>query len=67
MSVMHKQALFMIAQQTRPPPALAKPGDWSPEFNDFIAKSLVKDPECRASATDLLEVSFLFGMAARVV
>jgi serine/threonine protein kinase len=46
----------MIAQQTRPPPTLSKPGDWSAEFNDFIAKTLVKDPESRASATELLEV-----------
>lgn len=49
------RALFMIAQQSRPPPALAKPGDWSPDFNDFVTKCLVKDPELRASATDLLE------------
>lgn len=53
------RALFMIAQQTRPPPTLSKPGDWSAEFNDFIAKTLVKDPESRASATELLEHPFI--------
>lgn len=30
------RALFHIPRN--PPPKLRRPGDWSPEFNDFIAK-----------------------------
>lgn len=48
----------MIAQQSRPPPTLAKPESWSPTFNDFIARCLIKNPELRASATELLQVVF---------
>jgi len=53
------RALFMIAQQSRPPPKLSKPGEWSVAFNDFISKCLVKDPEERASATELLQHPFI--------
>ena len=38
------------------PPRLREPQKWSPEFNDFIARCLVKDPNERASGEELLEV-----------
>ena len=40
----------------REPPRLREPQKWSPEFNDFIARCLVKDPNERASGEELLEV-----------
>lgn len=40
----------------KPPPTLPKPDQFSPEFNDFIAKCLVKDPEQRPGAAELLQV-----------
>jgi len=42
------RAIFMIPRS--PPPTLTKPEDWSSNFNDFIAKMLVKNPEERPSA-----------------
>eukprot|EP01103_Thecamoeba_quadrilineata_P006373 TRINITY_DN1609_c0_g1_i1.p1 TRINITY_DN1609_c0_g1~~TRINITY_DN1609_c0_g1_i1.p1 ORF type:complete len:748 (-),score=106.55 TRINITY_DN1609_c0_g1_i1:1445-3688(-) len=40
----------------RPPPTLTAPSKWSPELNDFIAKCLIKDPDKRSSALELLKV-----------
>ena len=48
------RAIFLIP--SRPPPTLSKPDQWPPELNDFLAKCLVKKPEVRASAAELLEV-----------
>jgi serine/threonine protein kinase/polyhydroxyalkanoate synthesis regulator phasin len=53
------RALFMIAQETEKSPALASPKDWSPDFNDFIAKCLIRDPKQRWSATQLLAHPFI--------
>ena len=39
-----------------PPPKLKEPEKWSAEFNDFLAKCLVKDAASRASAEELLKV-----------
>jgi serine/threonine protein kinase len=50
------RAMFVIP--TRPPPRLSEPDKWSPEFNDFIAKCLVKNPKDRCSSEELLQVSF---------
>jgi serine/threonine protein kinase len=36
------RALFLIS--TNDPPILQTRRNWSPEFNDFIAKCLVKEP-----------------------
>ncbi|XP_008402052.1 serine/threonine-protein kinase 10-like [Poecilia reticulata] len=38
------------------PPTLDQPSKWSRDFNDFLRKSLDKNPECRPSAAQLLEV-----------
>lgn len=42
-----------------PPPRLPPEGDWSDEFRDFIAVSLVRDPAERHTAEQLLEHPFL--------
>lgn len=51
---MFSQAIFMIP--TNPPPTFRKPELWSDEFTDFVKKCLVKNPEQRATATQLLQV-----------
>eukprot|EP00730_Choanoeca_flexa_P008190 TRINITY_DN12455_c0_g2_i1.p1 TRINITY_DN12455_c0_g2~~TRINITY_DN12455_c0_g2_i1.p1 ORF type:complete len:457 (+),score=91.87 TRINITY_DN12455_c0_g2_i1:226-1596(+) len=51
------RAIFMIP--TRPSPKLSKPSDWSEEFADFISKCLLKDPNKRLSAAQLLEHPFI--------
>jgi len=51
------RAIFMIP--SRPPPRLTEPEKWSADFNDFVAKSLTKNPEQRPSAKELLEHPFV--------
>lgn len=51
------RAIFMIP--TKPPPTLREPSKWSPEFVDFVSKCLVKNPEHRATATQLLNHDFI--------
>lgn len=41
------------------PPKLDSPSQWSKQFNDFLAKCLIKDPQSRPTATDLLEHPFI--------
>ena len=41
-----------------PPPIASK---WSPLFADFVSKCLVKDPDHRPTATQLLEHEFIVG------
>ena len=48
------QAIFMIP--TNPPPTFRKPELWSDSFMDFVKQCLVKSPEQRATATQLLQV-----------
>lgn len=48
------QAIFMIP--TNPPPTFRKPELWSDNFTDFVKQCLVKSPEQRATATQLLQV-----------
>lgn len=43
----------------KPPPTLEEPSRWSPEFNDFLKQSLVKDPLERPSAAELLKHPFI--------
>ncbi|ESO04677.1 hypothetical protein HELRODRAFT_79008 [Helobdella robusta] len=40
-----------------PPPILDKPGDWSDDFNSFVACCLQKDPHIRYRSSQLLQVS----------
>ncbi|MBN3292520.1 STK3 kinase, partial [Polypterus senegalus] len=44
---------------TNPPPTFRKPELWSDEFTDFVKKCLVKNPEQRATATQLLQHPFI--------
>lgn len=41
---------------TNPPPTFRKPELWSDNFTDFVKQCLVKSPEQRATATQLLQV-----------
>ncbi|KAG1665140.1 Serine/threonine-protein kinase hippo [Nymphon striatum] len=50
------RAIFMIP--TKPPPSFREPDQWSPEFIDFVTRCLVKNPEDRATASELLQVMF---------
>jgi len=51
------RALFLIT--TKGIPDLKEPNQWSPEFRDFIAKCLEKDPERRPDANDMLKHAFM--------
>ncbi|XP_061787409.1 serine/threonine-protein kinase 3 isoform X2 [Nerophis lumbriciformis] len=51
------RAIFMIP--TNPPPTFRKPELWSDEFTDFVKKCLVKNPEQRVTATQLLQHPFI--------
>ncbi|XP_050313998.1 serine/threonine-protein kinase hippo-like [Anthonomus grandis grandis] len=51
------RAIFMIP--TKPPPSFKEPDKWSPEFIDFISACLIKNPEERCTATDLLSHVFI--------
>lgn len=51
------RAIFMIP--TKPPPSFRQPDKWSAEFIDFVSKCLIKNPEARATAVDLLEHDFI--------
>ncbi|XP_022901305.1 serine/threonine-protein kinase 3 [Onthophagus taurus] len=51
------RAIFMIP--TKPPPSFREPDKWSPEFIDFVSLCLVKNPDQRATATDLLQHEFI--------
>ncbi|CAG0902185.1 unnamed protein product [Cyprideis torosa] len=51
------RAIFMIP--TKPPPSFRLPDQWSPEFIEFVARCLEKNPEKRASAAELLSHDFI--------
>jgi len=51
------QALHAIVKD--PPPVLSEPDEWTTEFKDFLARALVKEPEKRATADQLLYHPFL--------
>jgi len=48
----------------KPPPSFRDPNRWSLEFTDFVSKCLVKNPENRATATQLLQHEFICGADA---
>ncbi|XP_005108820.1 serine/threonine-protein kinase 3 isoform X2 [Aplysia californica] len=51
------RAIFMIP--TKPPPSFRKPDKWSAEFIDFVSKCLMKNPEHRTTAAQLLQHNFI--------
>ncbi|MGH0127874.1 UNVERIFIED_CONTAM: hypothetical protein FKN15_018738 [Acipenser sinensis] len=51
------RVLLKIAKSD--PPSLDVPSKWTPEFKDFLKKSLDKNPENRPSAVQLLEHPFV--------
>ncbi|KAL7891837.1 hypothetical protein AOLI_G00013130 [Acnodon oligacanthus] len=51
------RAIFMIP--TNPPPTFRNPEQWSEPFRDFVSQCLVKSPESRATATQLLQHPFI--------
>lgn len=57
------QAIFMIP--TNPPPTFRNPDQWSEPFQDFISQCLVKSPDKRATATQLLQVTVKDGESPR--
>lgn len=50
----------LLKIQKSDPPTLEQPSRWSREFNDFIAKCLVKDPAHRPTAEQLLKVCCIY-------
>ena len=51
------RAIFMIP--SKPPPSFNQPGKWSSEFIEFVSRCLVKNPEKRATASELLQHDFI--------
>ncbi|CAH2062163.1 unnamed protein product, partial [Iphiclides podalirius] len=51
----------LLKIQKSEPPSLEQPSRWSAAFNDFVAKALVKEPEKRPTAGDLLRHEFVSG------
>lgn len=51
------RAIFMIP--TKPPPTFKKPDEWSEPFQRFIRACLVKEPDSRKTAADLLQEDFI--------
>ncbi|XP_060524154.1 serine/threonine-protein kinase 10 isoform X2 [Cylas formicarius] len=49
----------LLKIQKSDPPKLEQPSKWSREFNDFIAKALIKDPQKRPTCEDLLKHVFI--------
>ena len=47
------RAIFMIP--SKPPPSFSQPDKWSPAFIDFVSRCLVKQPDARATASELLQ------------
>lgn len=51
----------LIKIQKADPPGFDKPSKWSKDFKDFVSKCLIKNPEQRATAQELLEHPFIKG------
>ena len=48
------RAIFMIP--SKPPPSFSQPDKWSPAFIDFVSRCLVKQPDVRATASELVSM-----------
>lgn len=59
------RAIFMIPQ--KPPPSFRDPDRWSTEFIDFVSLCLVKNPENRATASDLLKHEYIKNAKSRSI
>merc|ERR1719334_169676 len=44
---------------TKPPPTFRDASKWSPKFTEFVNRCLVKNPEKRATASELLNCDFI--------
>lgn len=51
----------LLKIQKSDPPKLDHPSKWSKEFNEFLSKSLVKDPQQRPTTDMLLSLPFISG------
>jgi len=51
------RAIFMIP--TKPPPSFSQPDKWSPAFIEFVSRCLVKNPDSRATASELLQNEYI--------
>jgi len=51
------RVIFMIP--SKPPPKVAEPDKWSKDFNDFLALCLMKNPDQRPTADELLKSPYL--------
>lgn len=51
----------LLKIQKSDPPKLDHPSKWSKEFNEFLTKSLVKDPQQRPTTDMLLSLPFISG------
>ncbi|XP_057668166.1 serine/threonine-protein kinase 10 isoform X3 [Diorhabda carinulata] len=49
----------LLKIQKSDPPKLEQPSKWSKEFNDFLAKALIKDPQKRPCCDELLKHAFI--------
>lgn len=49
----------LLKIQKSDPPRLDQPGKWSRDFNEFVAKALIKDPAARPTADELLKHPFI--------
>ena len=51
------RAIFMIP--SKPPPSFREPDKWSSNFIDFVSRCLMKNPEERLKASELLQQDFI--------
>lgn len=51
----------LLKIQKSEPPKLDQPSKWSKDFNEFLSKSLIKDPQQRPSTEHLLSLPFICG------
>lgn len=51
----------LLKIQKSEPPKLDQPSKWSKDFNEFLSKSLIKDPQQRPATDALLQLPFISG------